>query len=110
MEFILKEDKDIIASDLDCITVATTRVIDCRRILKWSYVFGYDLTRASAIGKYLFEDHQGQIEMYCEKLQTKLNAVPMLRECKKAVEDDGRVRPPLRPLSLSLINTDIAHT
>lgn len=43
------------------------QLIECRRVLKYTYVFGYYLPEGSA-RKRLFEDHQEKLEKFTEHL------------------------------------------
>ncbi|DBA71150.1 hypothetical protein WJX79_002426 [Trebouxia sp. C0005] len=59
-------------SQLKFVTDAWAQVVDCRRMLKWTYAFGYyrfaDQTAASKPQQEFFEFNQGQAEYYLEKL------------------------------------------
>lgn len=45
-----------------------SQVIDCRRVLKYTYVLGYFL-KDNSVEKQLFEHHQEMLEKNTEKLQ-----------------------------------------
>ncbi|KAL8426397.1 hypothetical protein Efla_006229 [Eimeria flavescens] len=48
------------------------QVIECRRMLKWSYAFAYFAEFPESRQKHLFEFHQGQLERNLDILQEKL--------------------------------------
>merc|ERR1719506_2913069 len=54
----------------DCrfLEAATRQVIDCRRVLKWSYAYGY-FSKFSESRKHYFEYQQGQLEQKVDQLQ-----------------------------------------
>lgn len=52
--------------DVQFVLNATNAVIRCRRVLKWTYVFGYYLEGANE--KNLFENHQERLEKFTEDL------------------------------------------
>mmetsp|Transcript_31805 Transcript_31805/g.70077 ORF Transcript_31805/g.70077 Transcript_31805/m.70077 type:complete len:376 (+) Transcript_31805:76-1203(+) len=54
--------------DVQFLKQAAEQVIDCRRVLKYTYVLGYFLTDSSA-EKQLFEHHQEMLEKNTERLQ-----------------------------------------
>eukprot|EP01042_Synura_sphagnicola_P007087 gene7087-9074_t len=53
--------------DVQYLKHAVEQVIDCRRVLKYTYVFGYFLVDGSA-EKQLFEHHQEMLEKNTERL------------------------------------------
>ncbi|KAF2322250.1 hypothetical protein P3X46_010523 [Hevea brasiliensis] len=56
------------ASQLKGIEEAWLQIVECRRVLKWSYVFGYCLPEKEEAKKNLFEYLQGQAESGLERL------------------------------------------
>jgi ariadne-1 len=54
--------------DVQFLKQAAEQVIDCRRVLKYTYVLGYSLKDASQ-EKQLFEYHQEMLEKNTERLQ-----------------------------------------
>lgn len=55
-------------ADVQYLRQAVELVIECRRVLKYTYTLGYFLTDNSA-EKQLFEHHQEMLEKNTEKLQ-----------------------------------------
>ncbi len=53
--------------DVQFVKQATEQLIDCRRVLKYTYVLGYFLKDSTA-EKRLFEHHQEMLEKNTEKL------------------------------------------
>jgi len=53
--------------DTEFLKSAVEEVIRCRRILQWTYCFGFFLKDQTA-QKYLFEDHQGKLEEFADRL------------------------------------------
>ncbi|KYK64236.1 ARIADNE family protein, partial [Toxoplasma gondii TgCatPRC2] len=58
-------------SEVEFLEEAVKQIIECRRILKWSYAFGYFADWQEAHQKHLFEYHQGQLERSLDLLQEK---------------------------------------
>ncbi|CBZ54603.1 hypothetical protein NCLIV_050310 [Neospora caninum Liverpool] len=58
-------------SEVEFLEEAVKQIIECRRILKWSYAFGYFADWPEARHKHLFEYHQGQLERSLDLLQEK---------------------------------------
>merc|ERR1719219_3375387 len=54
-------------SDCTFLQKAVVEVTRCRRILQWSYCFGFYLADGCR-EKHLFEDHQAQLEIRCDQL------------------------------------------
>jgi len=54
--------------DVQFLRQAADQVIECRRVLKYSYVLGYFL-KENSVEKQLFEHHQEMLEKNTEKLQ-----------------------------------------
>ncbi|XP_026398345.1 probable E3 ubiquitin-protein ligase ARI8 [Papaver somniferum] len=54
--------------ELQCITDAWKQIIECRRVLKWTYAYGYYLPEYEKTKKRLFEFLQGQAENELERL------------------------------------------
>ncbi|KAJ7954537.1 RBR-type E3 ubiquitin transferase [Quillaja saponaria] len=55
-------------SQLNFITEAWQQIVECRRVLKWSYAYGYYLSNDVPLKKQFFEYLQGQAEMGLERL------------------------------------------
>ncbi|KAI3955541.1 hypothetical protein MKW98_028486 [Papaver atlanticum] len=54
--------------ELQVITDAWLQIIECRRVLKWSYVYGYYLPESERVKKELFGYLQGEDESGLERL------------------------------------------
>eukprot|EP00386_Alphamonas_edax_P014941 GDKI01045716.1.p1 GENE.GDKI01045716.1~~GDKI01045716.1.p1 ORF type:complete len:582 (+),score=151.28 GDKI01045716.1:77-1822(+) len=54
--------------DFEFLLMAVRQIIECRRMLKWSYAFLY-FAKFTPEKKALFEFHQGQLEKYLDILQ-----------------------------------------
>ncbi|XP_050233757.1 probable E3 ubiquitin-protein ligase ARI8 [Mercurialis annua] len=54
--------------ELRALEEAWIQIIECRRILRWSYAYGYYIPRDNLANKNLFEDLQWQAESNLEKL------------------------------------------
>jgi len=70
--------------DVQFLKEALEMLIDCRRVLKYTYVFGFYLNDATA-KKELFEHHQEQLEKFTEQLSeltevdlTKIERAPVI--------------------------------
>ncbi|KAK1383896.1 RBR-type E3 ubiquitin transferase [Heracleum sosnowskyi] len=65
------------AGQLKFITEAWEQIVECRRVLKWSYVYGYYMPQEASKKKELFEFLQGEAEVALERLhnyaENKLN-------------------------------------
>ncbi|XP_057250803.1 probable E3 ubiquitin-protein ligase ARI8 [Beta vulgaris subsp. vulgaris] len=55
-------------TQLEFITTGWKQIIECRRVLKWSYTYGYYLLEHEPVKKQFFEYSQGEAEHYLEKL------------------------------------------
>ncbi|KAI3880485.1 hypothetical protein MKX03_001693 [Papaver bracteatum] len=53
---------------LEFITDAWLQIIECRRVLKWTYAYGYYLPQNEHAKKHFFEDLQGQAQSRLERL------------------------------------------
>jgi len=53
--------------DVQFLKVANEKLVECRRVLKYTYVFGYYLPEGTA-RKRLFEHHQENLEKFTEHL------------------------------------------
>lgn len=58
--------------DWDFLEKGWMQVIECRRMLKWSYAFAFFAEFPDSRQKHLFEFHQGQLERSLDVLQEKL--------------------------------------
>lgn len=65
---VLKEKYGIY--DIDFIIEAWSQIVECRRILKWTYAYGYYLFEEEAVKKNFFEYLQGQAETGLERLHS----------------------------------------
>lgn len=54
--------------DIDFIVDAWLQIVECRRVLKWTYAYGYYLPEEETKKKQLFEFLQGQAETALERL------------------------------------------
>ncbi|XP_012487000.1 probable E3 ubiquitin-protein ligase ARI7 isoform X1 [Gossypium raimondii] len=55
-------------SQLKCITEAWLQIVECRRVLKWTYAYGYDLPEHEKTKTQFFEYLQGEAEAGLERL------------------------------------------
>jgi len=55
-------------SQLKFITEAWLQIVECRRVLKWTYAYGYYLPEQEHTKKQLFEYLQGGVELGLERL------------------------------------------
>ncbi|KAI3880487.1 hypothetical protein MKX03_001696 [Papaver bracteatum] len=55
-------------TELGYITNAWQQIIECRRVLKWTYAYGYYLPQSEVLKKKLFDYLQGEAESWLEKL------------------------------------------
>ncbi|CDJ67856.1 IBR domain-containing protein, putative [Eimeria necatrix] len=58
--------------DWDFLEKGWLQVVECRRMLKWSYAFAFFAEFPESRQKHLFEFHQGQLERSLDLLQEKL--------------------------------------
>ncbi|PHJ25898.1 ariadne family protein [Cystoisospora suis] len=58
-------------SEVEFLENAVKQIVECRRMLKWSYAFGFFAEWPEAHRKDLFEYHQGQLERSLDLLQEK---------------------------------------
>ncbi|CDJ46283.1 IBR domain-containing protein, putative [Eimeria brunetti] len=58
--------------DWDFLEKGWLQVVECRRMLKWSYAFAFFAEFPEARQKHLFEFHQGQLERSLDLLQERL--------------------------------------
>lgn len=96
-------------SQLKFVTDAWYQVVDCRRMLKWTYAFGYyrfaDDSATNKPQQEFFEFNQGQAEYYLEKLhgEVEKQLEPFLNN-KKTSEEWKKYRETLIGL------TDVTHS
>ncbi|KAG8632542.1 hypothetical protein MANES_18G031400v8 [Manihot esculenta] len=64
----LSEIQGIPEDNMDFITKAWLQVVECRRVLEWSYAYGYYLPENELAKKQFFEYLQGEAESRLEKL------------------------------------------
>ncbi|KAK1354658.1 RBR-type E3 ubiquitin transferase [Heracleum sosnowskyi] len=73
----LEQKHDQSAGRLKFITEAWEQIVECRRVLKWSYVYGYFMPQEASKKIKLFEFLQGEAEVVLERLhnyaENKLN-------------------------------------
>ncbi|MBA0830735.1 hypothetical protein Goarm_015247, partial [Gossypium armourianum] len=55
-------------SQLKCITEAWLQIVECRRVLKWTYAYGYYLPEHEKTKTQFFEYLQGEAEVGLERL------------------------------------------
>ena len=55
-------------SDVEFLKTANEQLVECRRVLKYTYVFAYYMTAKSAMTKERFEHHQEMLERFTENL------------------------------------------
>lgn len=58
-------------SEVEFLENAVKQIVECRRMLKWSYAFGFFAEWPEPHRKDLFEYHQGQLERSLDILQEK---------------------------------------
>lgn len=63
-----KTTKDAKWSDVEYLKAANVQLVECRRVLKFTYVFGYYMTNTQAMQRERFEHHQEMLEKFTEKL------------------------------------------
>lgn len=71
-------------NDLWFITEAWAQIVDCRRALKWTYVYGYYLSENEGAKRRLFEFLKGEAETGLERLQECAD-----KELQQFLDDDG---------------------
>ncbi|KAI3917587.1 hypothetical protein MKW98_021349 [Papaver atlanticum] len=75
-------------TELDFISNAWMQIIECRRVLKWTYAYGYYLPEHELVKKQLFEYLQGEAESGLERLHHCAE-----KELKLYVEDKNPLEP-----------------
>ena len=55
-------------SDVEFLKAANEQLVECRRVLKFTYVFAYYMNPASSMQKERFENHQEMLERFTENL------------------------------------------
>eukprot|EP00980_Cylindrotheca_fusiformis_P007356 scaffold1525_cov142-Cylindrotheca_fusiformis.AAC.156 len=77
-------------SDVEFLKTANEQLVDCRRVLKYSYVFGYYMTPSSLMQKERFEHHQEMLERFTENL-SELSEKPLGEMDRTDVVNQTRV-------------------
>ncbi|KAF2309950.1 hypothetical protein P3X46_020930 [Hevea brasiliensis] len=80
----LSEIQGIPEDNLDFITKAWLQVVECRRVLEWSYAYGYYLPENELAKKQFFEYLQGEAESGLEKLHNCAE-----KELEQFLDSDG---------------------
>ncbi|KAI3880486.1 hypothetical protein MKX03_001694 [Papaver bracteatum] len=65
---VISDRYDVPETELTFITDAWLQIIECRRVLKWTYAYGYYLPKIVLAKKKFFEYLQGEAESALEKL------------------------------------------
>lgn len=55
-------------SDVEFLKTANEQLVECRRVLKYTYTFAYYLDETKALQKERFEHHQEMLERFTEHL------------------------------------------
>merc|ERR1719217_1971118 len=83
---------NFLEKDVHFLDVAVCEIRDCRRFLKWTYVFGY-FSSFSERQRELFEFHQGQLEGTVDRLSDIMENTDWRA---MALKEDGRLESPDR--------------
>ncbi|GKE31917.1 probable E3 ubiquitin-protein ligase ARI8, partial [Tanacetum coccineum] len=67
---------------------AWRQIIECRRVLKWTYAFGYYLPVQEVVKKLFFEGMQGEAEQWLEQLHRCAEKEVFTLYKEKASEDE----------------------
>ncbi|PNX60663.1 putative E3 ubiquitin-protein ligase ARI8-like protein, partial [Trifolium pratense] len=65
---MIRASQDLPESQVKFITEAWLQIVECRRVLKWTYAYGYYLPENEHTKKQLFEYLQGEAESGLERL------------------------------------------
>jgi ariadne-1 len=55
-------------SDVEFLKTANEQLVECRRVLKYTYVFAYYMNSSALMRKERFEHHQEMLERFTENL------------------------------------------
>mmetsp|Transcript_15401 Transcript_15401/g.17109 ORF Transcript_15401/g.17109 Transcript_15401/m.17109 type:complete len:113 (+) Transcript_15401:1-339(+) len=78
-------------SDVEFLKTANEQLVECRRVLKYTYTFAYYLTdEAKAMQKERFEHHQEMLEKFTENL-SELSEKPLAEMDRTDVVNQTRV-------------------
>lgn len=77
-------------SDVEFLKAANEQLVECRRVLKYSYVFAYYMKPASMMQKERFEHHQEMLERFTENL-SELSEKPLGEMDRTDVVNQTRV-------------------
>ncbi|KAI3955539.1 hypothetical protein MKW98_028484 [Papaver atlanticum] len=82
-------------TELGYITDAWQQIIECRRVLKWTYAYGYYLPPSEHVKKQFFECLQGEAESALERLHQCAE-----KDLRKYLEEDGALYYDTFPIKL----------
>jgi ariadne-1 len=77
-------------SDVEFLKTANEQLVECRRVLKYSYVFAYYMNQSYLMQKERFEHHQEMLERFTENL-SELSEKPLLEMDRTDVVNQTRV-------------------
>eukprot|EP00934_Nitzschia_sp_Nitz4_P002443 Nitzschia sp. Nitz4//scaffold6_size259037//159187//160943//NITZ4_001088-RA/size259037-augustus-gene-0.297-mRNA-1//1//CDS//3329556935//2438//frame0 len=77
-------------SDVEFLKTANEQLVECRRVLKYTYVFAYYMNPSSAMQKERFEHHQEMLERFTENL-SELSEMPLADMDRTDVVNQTRV-------------------
>jgi ariadne-1 len=77
-------------SDVEFLKTANEQLVECRRVLKYTYVFGFYLIEASKMQRERFEHHQEMLERFTENL-SELSEMPLEKMDRTDVVNQTRV-------------------
>mmetsp|Transcript_49022 Transcript_49022/g.54820 ORF Transcript_49022/g.54820 Transcript_49022/m.54820 type:complete len:503 (+) Transcript_49022:126-1634(+) len=77
-------------SDVEFLKTANEQLVECRRVLKYTYVYAYYLTSSAAMQKERFEHHQEMLEKFTENL-SELSEKPLNEMDRTDVVNQTRV-------------------
>eukprot|EP00252_Welwitschia_mirabilis_P004875 TRINITY_DN1520_c0_g3_i1.p1 TRINITY_DN1520_c0_g3~~TRINITY_DN1520_c0_g3_i1.p1 ORF type:complete len:546 (+),score=119.79 TRINITY_DN1520_c0_g3_i1:530-2167(+) len=83
----LSEKQSQPVSQLKFVTDAWLQIVECRRVLKWTYAYGYYLPEHEKTKRQFFEYMQGEAESGLERLHQCAE-----KELQKFIEDDNLVK------------------
>ena len=77
-------------SDVEFLKTANEQLVECRRVLKYTYVFGYYFATQATMQRERFEYHQEMLERFTENL-SELSEKPLDRMNRTEVVNQTRV-------------------
>ena len=77
-------------SDVEFLRTANEQLVECRRVLKYTYVFGYYFATQATMQRERFEYHQEMLERFTENL-SELSEKPLDRMNRTEVVNQTRV-------------------